>query len=80
MTRLRFIAFKENKWGMWNRLGLWMFFSFLCQVFIGELYRWGSSSAFEGMKRFTFGAYDIRATLDGLHIEALSDERYRIEF
>lgn len=41
-------------------------FLFLCQVFIGELYRWGSSSAFEGMKRFTFGAYDVRATLDGL--------------
>lgn len=41
-------------------------FLILCEIIIGELYRRGSSSAFEGMKRRTFGAYDIRTTLDGL--------------
>lgn len=41
-------------------------FLILREIIIGELYRWGSSSAFEGMKRNPFRAYDIRITLDGL--------------
>lgn len=34
---------------------------------------------FRGHEKVYFGAYDIRATF-GWTIEALSDERYRIEF
>lgn len=54
-------------------------FLFLCQVFIGELHRWGLPIDFRGHEKVYFWGIRHQGCF-GWTIEALSDARYRVEF